>query len=393
MSEPEPELYIGREQTLVKHFILRKYLERFAIIVGSHWNTITYVDCFSGPWNVRSDDFRDSSFAIALEQLRKARAILKQRGRTISKLRCFFLEKKRSAYVKLKEYTHQIDDVEIELRNSTLEESVPAIVNFVEQGGPQSFPFIFIDPTGWTGFEMATISPLLKLNPGEALINFMTGHIRRFIDSPEQMTQDSFVRLFGSQAFHAQIEGLSEVEREDAAVNEYMKNVKTTGKFKHASSAIVLHPEINRTAFHLIYATRDAKGMEVFKEAEKKAMGVMEKARGEAQKRAREDRTGQGELFNGEVLHDSGYYNSLRHRYLAKSKSTILRFLKEKRRVLYDDVWSLALTMPLTWESDLKSWITTWTFDRMLQVIGMKPGQKVPRRGQNIVLLWKTTNT
>ena len=63
------EYYRGREQTKVKHYILEHYLERFAHIIGSRWNTITYVDCFSGPWNVESDELKDSSFAIALEQL------------------------------------------------------------------------------------------------------------------------------------------------------------------------------------------------------------------------------------------------------------------------------------------------------------------------------------
>lgn len=57
----DPDLYAGREQTLVKHLILGKYLERFAHIIGSHWNSITYVDCFSGPWNVKSDNLSDSS--------------------------------------------------------------------------------------------------------------------------------------------------------------------------------------------------------------------------------------------------------------------------------------------------------------------------------------------
>ena len=70
------DLYTGREQTLVKHFILQKYLQRFAYIVGSHWDTLTYVDCFSGPWNARSENFEDSSFAIALKELRDARTTL-----------------------------------------------------------------------------------------------------------------------------------------------------------------------------------------------------------------------------------------------------------------------------------------------------------------------------
>ena len=238
--------YTGREQTLVKHIILRNYLERFAIIVGSRWNTLTYVDCFSGPWNVQSENFQDSSFAIALEQLRKAREIHKSRtGRTL-KIRCFFLEKKRSAYEKLKRFTDQITDVEIEPKNKALEDAIPDILDFVKKGGSQSFSFVFIDPTGWTGFAMSTIAPLLQLKSSEVLINFMTEHIRRFIDSPQQLTQESFMKLFGSGEFKSKVEGLTEKDREDALVAAYIENVKTVGSLGYASSAIVLHPNKDR---------------------------------------------------------------------------------------------------------------------------------------------------
>jgi len=101
------ELYAGREQTLVKHFILQKYLERFAHIIGSHWDVLTYVDCFSGPWNARSENFEDSSFTIALKELRNARDTHAKRGRSLQ-LRCFFLEKNRAAYAKwIEEWKHE----------------------------------------------------------------------------------------------------------------------------------------------------------------------------------------------------------------------------------------------------------------------------------------------
>ncbi len=92
----------------------------------------------------------------------------------------------------MREFVDTIDDVEIETRNATLEGSVDQIVEFVKQPGVQSFPFVFIDPTGWAGFALDIIQPLLALKPGEVLINFMTGHIRRFIDSPEAETRQSF---------------------------------------------------------------------------------------------------------------------------------------------------------------------------------------------------------
>jgi three-Cys-motif partner protein len=386
------DLYTGREQTLVKHTILRNYLERFAVIVGFYWDTLTYVDCFSGPWNSQSENFEDSSFAIAIEQLRKAREFHQRRRGRALKLRCVFLEKKRSAYNKLKQFTDSINDIEILSKNKSLEDAIEDILNFVGQGSSRSFPFIFIDPTGWTGFEMDTIAPLLRLKPGEVLINFMTEHIRRFIDSPQEVTQESFRKLFGSGEFKNKVEGLVQKDREDAIVAAYTENVKRVGRFPHASSAIVLHPHKDRPHYNLIYATRDLRGIEVFKEAEKKAMQVMEHAREVAQKREREERTGQTELGlsnEAETQDPSIYFLFLRNRYVSRAKNTVLNLIRARKRLPYDEGWAMALTFPLTWESDLKQWLAEWKQEGRLTFIGMTPTQLVPRRGTGIDIVWK----
>ena len=384
--------YTGREQTLVKHIILRNYLERFAIIVGSRWDTLTYVDCFSGPWKAKSEKLDDTSFSIAIEQLRKARDVHKKRPEKALKLRCFFLEKTPAAYTKLKQFADQIDDVVIETKNKKLENAIQDIVKFVQEGGPTSFPFIFIDPTGWSGFAMETIAPLLRLNPGEVMITFMTEHIRRFIESPQRQTQKSFIRLFGSAQFRDELNGLDEKDREDAIVTKYSECVKRVGAYGYTSSAIVLHPKKNRPHFHLIYATRDPRGIQVFKEAEKRAMPVMEKTRDEAQKRGREERTGQTELglFSGAVTQDpSAYFRSLRKRYVFRARAEVLSLVQTKKQLTYDEAWSSAMTFPLTWESDLKDWIHEWEQDGQLETTGMQERQRVPQLGQNIRLVWK----
>lgn len=384
----DEEIYVGREQTLIKHFILQKYLERFAHIVGSWRNVITYVDCFSGPWNVRSDKLEDSSFAVALTELRKARDTHKKQGRSIQ-LRCFFLEKDPAAYARLKEFGEGVTDATIETRNATLEESVGRIVEFVKEGGIHSFPFIFIDPTGWTGFAMNTIEPLLRLNPCEVLINFMTGHIRRFLDSPQEPTQESLRQLFGSDAIRQKVQGLTRQDREDVAIEEYSQSVRTVGAFNYICSAVVLHPEIDRTRFHLIYGTRSQKGVQVFKEAEKKAMAVQEEARAEAQKRRREARTHQPSFLSGQELYDPAHYNALRDRYLAKSRNLVLNDLRARGRVPYDDAWALALSQPMAWESDLKEWIQEWQVEGKIELAGFKPRQRVPHLGEGNYLVWK----
>jgi len=383
------ELYIGREQTLVKHFILQKYLQRFAYIVGSHWNVLTYVDCFSGPWNERSDKFEDSSFAIALRELRNARDALAKRGNGEIQLRCFFLEKNPAAYAKLKEYAGGVDDAEVETRNATLEESVAEITDFVHRGGMKSFPFIFIDPTGWTGFNMKTIAPLLLLSPGEVLVNFMTGHIRRFLDSPDEQTQDSFDGLFGSGDFREKIAGMNHEDRDDAAVEEYTRNAKRVGRFDFGCNAIVLHPEKDRAHFDLIYLTRHRAGVKAFKEIEKQAMAVQEAARAEAHQRKRVSRTGQLDLLDSKILHDSTYYDSLRERYLAKTRTLVLRAMKANGRLSYDDAWTLALSEPMAWESDLKQWIKNWAQEGRLKLGGMLPRQRVPQLNKGNFLIWE----
>jgi three-Cys-motif partner protein len=388
----QDEFYAGREQTLVKHFILRKYLERFAHIIGFHWGTITYIDCFSGPWNVRSPDLKDSSFAIALEELRKARTTHASKGRSL-KLRCMFLEKDPAAYAQLKAFADKVADAEIATRNSELAEAMPDVLQFVRQGVKEAFPFIFIDPTGWTGFEMKLIAPLLRLQPGEVLINFMTDYIRRFIDHPNQQTREQFAALFGSGEYQGRIQGLTDPEaRENELLKAYAENVQKTGSFTYACVAIILYPETDRSYFHLIYATRNRKGVEVFKNVEKQAMAVMEKTRAEAKERKRVKKTSQPGLFPSEDMPHSRPIDDLRARYLAHSRQKVRELLQTGQRVPYERVWDLALSYPLVWESDLKDWIQEWKAEGRLKLEGMQPRQRVPKLDAGNAMLWQATH-
>lgn len=383
------DLYEGREQTLVKHLILRKYLERFAHKVGMRWTSITYVDCFSGPWNLKSAKLEDSSFALALNELRKARASLKKHGRDLQ-IRCFFIEKSRKSFAHLDGFARSTQDAVVVAKNRALEDAIGDILQFVQQGGSGSFPFLFIDPTGWTGFAMDTIRPLLQLKRCEVLINFMTGHIRRFITLDE--SQESFQRLFGSGDFLEELRGKQEQDREDAAVRFYMQSLQKAGGFKHVCCAMVLHPEIDRTHFHLIYATRSATGVEVFKDVERLAMKAMEEARADAQQRKRERATGQSELFEGRVLHHSTHYEALRERYVTKCKQLLRSRLESRRRLTYDDAWAFALRAPMVWEQDLREWLASWQTNGLLQIRGLKPRARVLKRKQGIELIWVTAH-
>lgn len=381
--------YDGREQTLVKHVVLEKYLERFALIVGSWADTISYVDGFAGPWNLRSEDFADSSFATALRVLRATQASLISRGRSL-RLRCFFIEANPKSYQQLAQFAADTKDAEVVTKNTEFVDAIPDIQRFLRSGGSSAFGFTFIDPTGWTGFAMQKIKPLLQHRPGEVLINFMTSHIRRFLESPEQQRQDEFEELFGAIDFLDEIRGLtSPQDREDALVRRYMRGVQETGGFRYVCVAAVLHPEKDTSHFHLIYATRDLKGVEVFKDAERAAMKVMEEARAEAQQRKRE-RSGQVELFGAPVLHRSSYYESLKERYTTKARERLLLLLRERRRVTYDEAWEAILSSPLVWESDVKEWIREWQDQGVVNLEGLSRRERVPKLGHQHVVAWNS---
>jgi len=387
----DESLYEKREQTLAKHEILRKYLEGFAHTVGSAWPSITYIDCFSGPWNVRSSDLKDSSFAIALQELRKARESLDRRGRKIA-LRCLFLERDAEAYQQLEEFSRSAHDVEVKALNLEFEKSINEIVQFVKSGG-NSFPFIFIDPTGWTGFAMTTIAPLLQLRPVEVLVNFMTGHITRFLHSPQSKIQSSFESLFGSTEFRPLLEGIEGIDLEDQAVALYSENLRRRGNFDYSSKAVVLNPEKNRSHFHLVYATRNSEGVAVFKEAERRAMSIMESARANAQRRRRVERTRQFEMPLSRPTRQSAYFESLRKRYLNRARDAVKTLLSEEVRVQYDRAWARALSFQLVWESDLKEWIQDWQKQPApakgsLTIEGLGDRERTPKRNRNHFLVW-----
>ena len=274
-----------------------------------------------------------------------------------------------------------MSDAEIEARNAVLEDSVPAILDFVRRGGDETFPFIFIDPTGWTGFSMNLIAPLLNLDPGEVLINLMTKDVRRFVGSPEKQTQESFERLFGRSGIRERVASTQGLERDDVVVEEYCRSVRDTGRFPYVCTAIVLHPERDRTHFHLIYATRHRKGVEVFKSAEKKAMAVQEAARAEADKRRRRQSTGMASLFDSQSMHRQTPYEELREHYVQKSRQSVRALLESRRRAAYDEVWDVAMRQPMTWESDLKDWLKAWLDEGRISFDGWKPRQRVPQSG------------
>jgi three-Cys-motif partner protein len=268
MPADPADLYKGREASWVKHLILRRYLEKLAYKMGMWCQTINYVEGFAGPWQPADVELSDTSPHIARKELNKASVGLQRVGRS-PHMRALFVEKDTGAAEALRASLEESADATF-IRGQFLQ-VIPEILEFIDAPDVRDprFTFFFVDPTGWTGFDPEEIASLLQAGRTEVLINFMTKDIIRFIDSSDEKTRQSFVRLFGSDAAWKAWQNRSGGDREDAIVQAFCQRLKEVGKFRHVVSAVVLHPTKDRTHFHLIYGTREDEGLRTFRQAER----------------------------------------------------------------------------------------------------------------------------
>jgi three-Cys-motif partner protein len=377
-----PAAYKGREQTYVKHFVLEKYLERVAYNIFSFQAHFAYVDGFSGPWKSANQSYEDTSFKIATDVLLKVQKGLKDdRSKTVN-FRCLFIEKSQRAYKDLETAVANLNADNMSIINGSFEDSVNHIYDFCKG----TFSLIFIDPTGWQGFAMERIRPLLSLR-GEVLINFMSDFITRFIDDPRPEIAGTFDELFGPK-WHSEWKTLYDdgLSREAAAIEVYTSRLKQAGNFKYVTSTRILKPTSDRSYFYLIYATEHWKGIQEFRAVEKKAVDEQERVRDAAKIVAKIENTGQGDLLGTNIVEGNVMpYAQERKKQLQRGYGRLLVELKAQPvGIKYEVLLGAVLETPLVWESDLKDWLIELKNNGAILTPDFKNRQRVPQRGNTI---------
>lgn len=371
-----PAYYRGKEQTYVKHFFLEQYLETLAFHIAYSQRELVYVDCFSGPWRSHDEELADTSIRIALDTLNYVRDGLAKEGRHPN-IRAIFIEKTPDAFntlqAVLKSHSRAIKTTAFQ---GTFEDNIKNISENVQN----AFAFFFIDPTGWTGFAMDRITPLLQHQPGEVMVNFMYDFINRFLNYPNTANEQSLDRFFGTNDWRNIREA---PDRETASVNLYTEQLCTAGSFTYATSTRILKPLHDRAYFHLVYATRNPKGILEFRNVEKKAVKAQQDVRDTAQREHREERTGQTELCFGEPNDLSATLQQQRTQQLNTATQHIAALVAQGP-ILYEKLEPLILQLPLVWHTDLNKLLMDAHKNGTLSIQGLKQRQRVPKHG-NII--------
>lgn len=268
--------YEGREHSLVKHELLKGYLEVLLCIVGiSGVKEFTYVDCFAGPWGDESESLSGTSIAISLEILAKVRNTLADVHNIHgTKFRAIYVEKDKGNHKRLTEYLQNNCPGEIEW-HALHGDYVAKQDEILQLCGDKSFTFFFIDPKGWLDVGIPNLAKLLRRQKSEYLITFMYDFLNRAIGMADFRAQVS--RMLGnlSEQDYQEMERLSAQERADWVVRKYRGQLKTAtgadGKSPFRTfHADVLHKDKDRVHYHLVYLTRHHKGVVKFAEASEK---------------------------------------------------------------------------------------------------------------------------
>lgn len=372
--------YVGREQSLIKHKLLQRYLNAAMPILGSWSDDLYYIDCLAGPWESVDPALSDTSFSIAIEALRQAKRTLAQRGRNPT-MRALFIEREMEAYERLAAFTSTIKDIEVATKNWNFDVSVDKVVKSVKRRR-HSFPFFFIDPTGWECAAIPVIKPILQVQPGEVLINLMTSWISRFLPDSTK----PFQNLLGP-GYETIIE-LHGDEREEAIVRAYTEAVRKAGNFPYVCTMPVLKSTDEAFHFHMVYATRSAKGVEEFKRAEDDVVPFMHGIRADAKHGKTLQRTNQYSLLSPNETYIDERYSRYRSANLILAQAAVESRLKNADGpVEFDDLWADWMQFACVQDDDLQDYIQTGERRGELAVANRPPRSHKLTRGKGTTLL------
>jgi three-Cys-motif partner protein len=329
--------YFGREQTKAKHFILRRYLQALAFKV-LRFSDITYVDGFSGPWETKTENFVDSSFMIAINVLLDAQRKIQTQTARRPRIRCFFSENNRQAYIKLASaistFHRPAEDFEIKTYYGEFENAIAEIRTFIGR----SFPLIFIDPTGWTGYSLSKMGPIFARPKCEVLINFMYDFVNRAASMSDAKTIASLDPILGGPAWETRLDPT--VTRGRAVEKLFRDNLALVGNFDFVVSTKIDRPTADRPHFFIAYGTKSREGLRTFRETEYNVLKINARDRADAKERKREDKLGLPDLFSGfEANVQETTIDEIVEEQKALASREVVKILRELGPISFLNIW------------------------------------------------------
>jgi three-Cys-motif partner protein len=379
--------YQGREQAYVKHTFLELYLEALAHKVASTYPHIVYVDGFAGPWQSVNENFRDTSFGIALNALRKAKESWKPMRDV--RMSALLVERDATAYAALARVPERYPDIAVKTYQGDFLSVLPQILNDIPS---EAFAFFLIDPKGWR-IKLRNLRPLLARERSEVVFNFMFDFINRaagiadpaVIGGLDDLMPYGDFRLKLADAEAAARTGLTPDERKAILAEAFGQSLERLGRYDFVAETTVLRPVSDRPLYCLFYATRHPRGVQVFRDCQVKALTAQSSARAQAKVVYAERSTGQKELFQS--LHDMGRDELKAH--LATQREAAERKLlalvpQQPSSIVWQEVWPQILAQHVVRLTEVNKIASRLRKEGKLLFPNWEKGKQVPQPGYRV---------
>ncbi|MFG5381056.1 three-Cys-motif partner protein TcmP [Yoonia sp. R2-816] len=316
------ERYNGREQSLAKHEILKRYLVPFANKILSQWESIDFIDGFSGPWeNHDTANLTDTSIGVALSTL-SAVARARKHQPNNSRIRCIFNERNAKSFGLLKDFVQRTRGLYPLIKVETFKGEFANNAAEISRVADHKFQLLFVDPTGYTGFPPSSLQQF-KGRSSEVIVNVMRSFIERFVSGEHKDRERALIQLVGPKRAQFLLDtGLSIETVED----EYLKMLRGDLGYKFAGYSPIHNPDKNEIHFNLAYATNHFEGMEVMRSAEFGALSEHDRIRF-----SKKVRKAGPDLFDDMMgeLEIEGPYLKTRKGHLSMARSVLQEVLSE----------------------------------------------------------------
>jgi three-Cys-motif partner protein len=267
-DDADPSKWDCPPHTRAKLDLLGRYLDGWFPILASWNGRVLFLDGFAG--RGRYNDGSEGSPLIALRRLLDHRSFPQMRDREFI---FFFVEANRDNAASLQKEVDAFraartpwpSTVKYQVINTKFDVTASALLEHLREQKRQLAPsFIFVDPFGYSGLPMDLLAELLAYPRTELFVNFMVGHVQRFIT---RSGQENVVReLFGIDVRDV-LEGHRDpADRVEHLRQAYIRQLHERVGFKYVQSFAMLN-QTGNVSYYLIHGTRHEKGLELMKHA------------------------------------------------------------------------------------------------------------------------------
>jgi three-Cys-motif partner protein len=364
-----PASYIGREQTFLKHRVLHEYLAAWAQKMASHGAPLWYVDCFAGPWESADTERKDTSISVALSTLNEATA--SWAGKKTVATSAVFVEKNGAAYAALESFLPRVKGI---VNAVALRGEFGAHVDEIDRMVGDAPAFIFVDPTGWDGAAMKFIAKLARGRHRDVLVNVMYDHLNRFKDDQRRFLRDQMHEFFGLDESLELETGLAE----DGLMRFYRERLKAVANLPFVADLAVPVPHKDRTNFRLVVGGHHPAVVKLFRDVEKKVMGVEAGGvRGAAREREKASRTPeQSALFEAPHPPTDRRYEELRAKAERDVRQGVPVLLRKEGSMRYGELWPRILCACHMSQNDLNVLLLKMRDEGLITVAGISARER-----------------